>query len=214
MARDQRSEIPRERAAVVNEDLFDLDNVAIVVNRSILLCLPAGGPARPLRPEIRRLLGDDALLPGIGEHRTTIGFRRLSLRRRPRHYCPCSGVLPDRPSAAEPDQCPICKGRAIFIVDLGPYLEGRTSGSAVDCGRRERMKLNGHRTEPFTCQECSSDGRRRRRSRHDRAASWEGDRIDYALEACEAHPDPSPSRASRRTSQRSQGDDAGLRSIR
>ena len=57
-------------------------------------------------------------------------------------------------------------------------------------GARERMRLNGHREEAFTYQECLE--------LMDEAGvnrvlivppSWEGDRIDYALEACQAHPD-------------------------
>src|SRR5215469_4200887 len=52
------------------------------------------------------------------------------------------------------------------------------------------MRLNGHREKAFTYQECLE--------LMDDAGvnrvlivppSWEGDRIDYALEACEAHPD-------------------------
>ncbi len=52
------------------------------------------------------------------------------------------------------------------------------------------MKLNGHRTEAFTYQECLEV---MDQAGVDRVMivppSWEGDRIDYALEACEAHPD-------------------------
>jgi hypothetical protein len=52
------------------------------------------------------------------------------------------------------------------------------------------MRLNRHREEAFTYRECLE--------LMDEAGvnrvlivppSWEGDRIDYALEACEAHPD-------------------------
>jgi predicted TIM-barrel fold metal-dependent hydrolase len=57
-------------------------------------------------------------------------------------------------------------------------------------GARERMKKNGHRTEAFSYQECLE---MMDEAGVDRVIivppSWEGDRIDYALEACEAHPD-------------------------
>jgi predicted TIM-barrel fold metal-dependent hydrolase len=57
-------------------------------------------------------------------------------------------------------------------------------------GARERMVLNGHRLEPFTWEECLHE--------MDAAGvnrvvivppSWEGDRIDYGVEASEKHPD-------------------------
>jgi predicted TIM-barrel fold metal-dependent hydrolase len=57
-------------------------------------------------------------------------------------------------------------------------------------GARERLIKNGHRTEAFTYEECirEMDG-----AGVDRVmivpGSWEGDRIDYALKACEAYPD-------------------------
>lgn len=56
-------------------------------------------------------------------------------------------------------------------------------------GARERMLLNGHRLEPFTYEECVSemDG-----AGVDRVCivppSWEGDRVDYGIEAAEKHP--------------------------
>ena len=57
-------------------------------------------------------------------------------------------------------------------------------------GARERMRLNGHREEAFTYQECVA---LMDEAGVNRALilppSWEGDRTDYALEACEAHPD-------------------------
>jgi len=57
-------------------------------------------------------------------------------------------------------------------------------------GARERMIKNGHRTEAFTYQECLQ---LMDEAGVDRVmivpGSWEGDRIDYALEACEKHPD-------------------------
>ena len=56
-------------------------------------------------------------------------------------------------------------------------------------GARERMRLNGHRLEPFTYEECLEN---MDRAGVDRVIivppSWEGDRIDYALEAIEKHP--------------------------
>jgi predicted TIM-barrel fold metal-dependent hydrolase len=52
------------------------------------------------------------------------------------------------------------------------------------------MRLNGHREAAFTYQECVA---LMDEAGVDRALilppSWEGDRTDYALEACEAHPD-------------------------
>jgi predicted TIM-barrel fold metal-dependent hydrolase len=57
-------------------------------------------------------------------------------------------------------------------------------------GARERMALNGHRLEPFTYEECIAlmDAAGVNRALI-LPPSWEGDRVDYALEACEAHPD-------------------------
>lgn len=57
-------------------------------------------------------------------------------------------------------------------------------------GAREQLIKNGHRTEAFTYEECirEMDG-----AGVDRVmivpGSWEGDRIDYALKACEAYPE-------------------------
>lgn len=57
-------------------------------------------------------------------------------------------------------------------------------------GARERLIKNGHRTEAFTYEECL---KHMDEAGVDRVmivpGSWEGDRIDYALKACEAHPD-------------------------
>jgi predicted TIM-barrel fold metal-dependent hydrolase len=57
-------------------------------------------------------------------------------------------------------------------------------------GARERMVLNGHRLEPFTYEECLEN---MDKAGVDRVAivppSWEGDRIDYGVEAAEKHPD-------------------------
>jgi len=56
-------------------------------------------------------------------------------------------------------------------------------------GARERMVLNGHRLEPFTYEECLEN---MDKAGVDRVAivppSWEGDRIDYGVEAAEKHP--------------------------
>jgi predicted TIM-barrel fold metal-dependent hydrolase len=52
------------------------------------------------------------------------------------------------------------------------------------------MKLNGHRLEAFGYEECI---RLMNEAGVNRVLivppSWEGDRIDYALEACEKYPD-------------------------
>jgi predicted TIM-barrel fold metal-dependent hydrolase len=57
-------------------------------------------------------------------------------------------------------------------------------------GARERMALNGHQAEPFTYQECLEE---MDKAGVDRVAivppSWEGDRVDYGLEASEKYPD-------------------------
>ena len=57
-------------------------------------------------------------------------------------------------------------------------------------GARERMVLNGHRLEPFTYQEALEE---MDKAGVDRVAivppSWEGDRIDYGVEAAEKYPD-------------------------
>jgi hypothetical protein len=51
------------------------------------------------------------------------------------------------------------------------------------------MRLNGHREKAFTYQECIA---LMDEAGVDRVLivppSWEGDRIDYALEACDAYP--------------------------
>jgi predicted TIM-barrel fold metal-dependent hydrolase len=79
----------------------------------------------------------------------------------------------------------------VFIVDSQIHIWKEESPDRPWVpGARERLRQNGHREEPFTYQEClflmDEAG-------VDRALivppSWEGDRIDYALEACEAHPD-------------------------
>lgn len=57
-------------------------------------------------------------------------------------------------------------------------------------GARERMLLNGHRLEPFTYEECLEE---MNKADVDRVAivppSWEGDRVDYGIEASEKYPD-------------------------
>ena len=79
----------------------------------------------------------------------------------------------------------------MFIVDSQVHIwKEETPDRPWVPGARERLKANGHQVEPFTYQECIAlmdrDG-------VDRVLivppSWEGDRIDYALEACEAFPD-------------------------
>lgn len=79
----------------------------------------------------------------------------------------------------------------MFIVDSQVHIwKEETPERPWIKGARERMALNGHRLEPFTYQECIGlmDA-----AGVDRALilppSWEGDRVDYALEACEAYPD-------------------------
>src|SRR5258708_19364339 len=56
-------------------------------------------------------------------------------------------------------------------------------------GARERMALNGHRLEAFIYEESiglmNDAGVNRALIL---PPSWEGDRIDYAIEACEAYP--------------------------
>ena len=79
----------------------------------------------------------------------------------------------------------------MFIVDSQVHIWlDETPDRPWVPGARERMRLNGHRTEAFTYQECIR--------LMDEAGvhrvlivpgSWEGDRIDYALQACEKYPD-------------------------
>jgi predicted TIM-barrel fold metal-dependent hydrolase len=78
----------------------------------------------------------------------------------------------------------------MFIVDSQVHIwKEETPDRPWIPGARERMKLNGHRLEPFTYEECISlmDD-----AGVDRVIivppSWEGDRVDYSLEACEKHP--------------------------
>jgi predicted TIM-barrel fold metal-dependent hydrolase len=79
----------------------------------------------------------------------------------------------------------------MFIVDSQVHIWKEESPDRPWIpGARERMKLNGHRLEPFTYEECIE---LMDRAGVDRALilppSWEGDRVDYALEACEKYPD-------------------------
>ena len=79
----------------------------------------------------------------------------------------------------------------MFIVDSQVHIwKEETPDRPWIPGARERMKLNGHRTEAFSYEECLE---LMDEAGVDRAfivpPSWEGDRINYALEACEAHPD-------------------------
>jgi hypothetical protein len=80
----------------------------------------------------------------------------------------------------------------VFIVDSQVHIwREETPDRPWVPGARERLRLNGHREEAFGYAECvglmDEPG-------VDRALilppSREGDRIDYALEACEAYPGP------------------------
>lgn len=79
----------------------------------------------------------------------------------------------------------------MFIVDsqVHIWLEETPDRPWVP-GARERIRLNGHREEAFSYEECLQ---LMDEAGVDRAVivppSWEGDRIDYSLEACEKHPD-------------------------
>jgi predicted TIM-barrel fold metal-dependent hydrolase len=79
----------------------------------------------------------------------------------------------------------------MFIVDSQVHIwKDETPDRPWLKGARERMKLNGHRAEAFSYQECI---KLMDEAGVNRALilppSWEGDRIDYAVEACEKHPD-------------------------
>jgi predicted TIM-barrel fold metal-dependent hydrolase len=76
----------------------------------------------------------------------------------------------------------------VFIVDTQVHIwKEETPDRPWIPGARERMRLNGHREEAFTYQECID---LMDEAGVDRVLivppSWEGDRIDYAMEACEA----------------------------
>jgi predicted TIM-barrel fold metal-dependent hydrolase len=79
----------------------------------------------------------------------------------------------------------------MFIVDSQVHIwKDETPDRPWIPGARERMKLNGHRLEAFGYEECL---RLMDEAGVNRALivppSWEGDRTDYAIEACEKHPD-------------------------
>jgi len=81
--------------------------------------------------------------------------------------------------------------KPMFIVDSQIHVWKEESADRPWVpGARERIRLNGHREEAFSYQEALElmDA-----AGVDRALllppSWEGDRIDYSLEACAAHPD-------------------------
>jgi predicted TIM-barrel fold metal-dependent hydrolase len=79
----------------------------------------------------------------------------------------------------------------VFIVDSQVHIwKEETPDRPWVPGARERIRLNGHREEAFGYEECLQ---LMDEAGVDRAIivppSWEGDRIDYSLEACEKHPD-------------------------
>lgn len=79
----------------------------------------------------------------------------------------------------------------MFIVDSQVHVwKEETPDRPWVPGARERIRLNGHREEAFSYEECLG---LMDEAGVDRVIlvppSWEGDRIDYSLEACEAHPD-------------------------
>jgi predicted TIM-barrel fold metal-dependent hydrolase len=79
----------------------------------------------------------------------------------------------------------------MFIVDSQVHIwKDETAERPWIKGARERMALNGHRLEAFSYEECIG---LMNEAGVNRALilppSWEGDRVDYALEACEAYPD-------------------------
>ena len=79
----------------------------------------------------------------------------------------------------------------MFIVDSQVHIwKDETPDRPWIKGARDRMKLNGHRLEAFSYEEClglmDAAGVNRALIL---PPSWEGDRIDYAVEACEKHPD-------------------------
>ncbi|MER5796212.1 amidohydrolase family protein [Streptomyces sp. NPDC001980] len=79
----------------------------------------------------------------------------------------------------------------MFVVDTQIHIwKEETPDRPWVPGARERIRLNGHREDPFSYEEALE---LMDEAGVNRALilppSWEGDRIDYALEACEAHPD-------------------------
>jgi predicted TIM-barrel fold metal-dependent hydrolase len=78
----------------------------------------------------------------------------------------------------------------VFIVDTQIHLwKEETPDRPWVPGARERIRLNGHREEAFLAEEAIS---LMDEAGVNRALilppSWEGDRIDYALEAAEQYP--------------------------
>jgi len=79
----------------------------------------------------------------------------------------------------------------VFIVDSQVHVwKEETPDRPWVPGARERIRLNGHREDPFSYEECLA---LMDEAGVDRVIivppSWEGDRIDYSLEAAEAYPD-------------------------
>jgi predicted TIM-barrel fold metal-dependent hydrolase len=83
------------------------------------------------------------------------------------------------------------KSHTMFVVDTQIHIwKEETPDRPWVPGARERIRLNGHREEAFSYEEALE---LMDEAGVNRALilppSWEGNRIDYALEACEAHPD-------------------------
>lgn len=79
----------------------------------------------------------------------------------------------------------------MFIVDSQVHIwKDETPDRPWVPGARERIRLNGYREEAFLYEECLElmDGAGVHRAIIV-PPSWEGDRIDYSLEAARAHPD-------------------------
>jgi predicted TIM-barrel fold metal-dependent hydrolase len=79
----------------------------------------------------------------------------------------------------------------MFIVDAQLHIWRAEAPDRLWApGARERIRVSGHRQEPFGYEECVSlmDG-----AGVSRAVivppAWEGERIDYALDACAAYPE-------------------------
>jgi predicted TIM-barrel fold metal-dependent hydrolase len=78
----------------------------------------------------------------------------------------------------------------MFIVDSQIHIwKADTPDRPWLPGAHERVRLNGHPDQPFSYEDCLE---LMDEAGVDRAIivppSWEGDRIDYALEACEKYP--------------------------
>ncbi|MFJ8824290.1 amidohydrolase family protein [Streptomyces sp. NPDC102467] len=77
----------------------------------------------------------------------------------------------------------------MFVVDTQIHIwKEEAPGRPWVPGARERIRLNGHREDLFSYEEAL-DLMDEAGVNRALPPSWEGDRIDYALEACEAHPD-------------------------